>query len=231
MTAGRGIVHSETPNLQHGDMWGFQIWCGPPYQNARQRKPALGTACVQHYSCTLVPISHPRALLHNSESLSHFQSCLCLQDILPSFPGGCTTSVCPGKLTSAGAGRVNLPKANKMVKPFYQDIQAGDVKIVEEEGSRTRVLVGKYKGVTGTGLLRNAPGMILDVDLQPGASFSAEVWPHTLAKSHGCRHPVRATPQPSFGLPSRDLVFQKTTNVKRVGSCKLEPCSHLSAPC
>jgi quercetin 2,3-dioxygenase len=30
MTAGRGIVHSEMPQITTGDLWGFQLWVNLP---------------------------------------------------------------------------------------------------------------------------------------------------------------------------------------------------------
>jgi quercetin 2,3-dioxygenase len=30
MTAGRGIVHSEMPQITEGDLWGFQLWVNLP---------------------------------------------------------------------------------------------------------------------------------------------------------------------------------------------------------
>lgn len=85
-------------------------------------------------------------------------------------------------LTAVCAGRLNLPKKNKMDKPRYQDIQADKVKVVEEEGLRVRVLAGTHKGVTGPIEMVHTPGLILDVAIKPGATFSAEVQPPTQQK-------------------------------------------------
>ncbi len=36
MTAGRGIIHSETPEQEDGLMWGFQLWVNLPAENKMQ---------------------------------------------------------------------------------------------------------------------------------------------------------------------------------------------------
>lgn len=70
--------------------------------------------------------------------------------------------------------RVNLPKKNKFDKPRYQDYQAEDIKTVEEEGLKVRVMAGNYKDVDGPVYTRN-PTILLDVQLQPGATFTQPV--------------------------------------------------------
>lgn len=72
--------------------------------------------------------------------------------------------------------RVNLPKKNKLDKPRYQDYQAEEIKTVEEEGLKVRVMAGNYKGAAGPVYMRN-PGMLLDVHIQPGATFTHQVRP------------------------------------------------------
>ena len=63
-----------------------------------------------------------------------------------------------------------------MDKPYYQDYQAEQIKDVEEDGLKVRVMAGTYKGVEGPVYMRN-PGMLLDVQLEPGATFSQAVSP------------------------------------------------------
>ena len=51
-----------------------------------------------------------------------------------------------------------------------QDYQAESIPIVEADGCRVRVMAGSAQGVTGPVFMRN-PGMLLDVQLEPGATF------------------------------------------------------------
>ena len=62
-----------------------------------------------------------------------------------------------------------------MDKPYYQDYQADQIQDVKEEGLTVRVMAGSYKGVEGPVYMRN-PGMLLDVQLEPGATFTQQVW-------------------------------------------------------
>lgn len=69
---------------------------------------------------------------------------------------------------------INLPAAKKMMKPQYQDYQAKDIPVVEADGASIRVMAGSRGGKVGPIKMRN-PGMLMDVTLQPGASWNEEV--------------------------------------------------------
>ena len=56
----------------------------------------------------------------------------------------------------------------------YQDYQAEQIPIVEQDGAKVRVMAGKSHGVTGPIAMRN-PGLLLDVTVAKGATFSQEV--------------------------------------------------------
>lgn len=58
----------------------------------------------------------------------------------------------------------------------YQDYQAKDIPVAEAEGVKVRVMAGTSLGVSGPIKMRN-PGMLLDVRLDKGASFSQPVPP------------------------------------------------------
>ena len=88
--------------------------------------------------------------------------------------GPCSSRPMSDKMTMPVACRVNLPQKNKFDKPRYQDYQAEDIKTVEEGGLKVRVMAGNYKGVEGPVYMRN-PGMLMDVQLQPGATFTQPV--------------------------------------------------------
>jgi redox-sensitive bicupin YhaK (pirin superfamily) len=71
--------------------------------------------------------------------------------------------------------RINLPKRDKMCKPRYQDYQPDQIPTVEDgRGAKVRVMAGGGalgQKVEGPIKMRN-PGMLLDVSLAPGASFT-----------------------------------------------------------
>ena len=71
---------------------------------------------------------------------------------------------------------LNLPADRKMMDPGYQNIQGGDIPVVEHAGASVRILAGEYagqKGVTESVI----PMFYLDVTLEPGAQFSHPVPP------------------------------------------------------
>ncbi|KYQ92164.1 pirin family protein [Tieghemostelium lacteum] len=67
---------------------------------------------------------------------------------------------------------INLPKANKMDDPSYQDIQPENIPIYDKDGIRVRVLAGKYLDIDGAGKDIIGNPLILDVQLQPGKNFT-----------------------------------------------------------
>ena len=56
----------------------------------------------------------------------------------------------------------------------YQDYQAADIPSVDQDGVTVRVMAGSHKGTTGPIVMRN-PGLLMDVMLCKGASFSQDV--------------------------------------------------------
>ena len=68
-----------------------------------------------------------------------------------------------------------------------QDYGAASIPTVERNGASVRVMAGTAHGVTGPVFMRN-PGMLLDVQLAPGASFREEVRPSSAIASAGCQH-------------------------------------------
>jgi len=71
---------------------------------------------------------------------------------------------------------VNLPRADKMTVPRYQDIQADRIPEVDlGPGARARVLVGSVEGVEGPVKHVATEPVYFDLRLEAGASYSAEV--------------------------------------------------------
>lgn len=56
----------------------------------------------------------------------------------------------------------------------YQDYQASDIPVVQEDGVRVRVMAGSHRGTIGPIEMRN-PGLLMDVTLTKGSTFKQEV--------------------------------------------------------
>ncbi|MBI3740185.1 MAG: pirin family protein, partial [Chloroflexi bacterium] len=66
---------------------------------------------------------------------------------------------------------VNLPAAQKMSQPRYQEVIAENIPAVEKNGARVRVVAGKFDGVTGPVTEIAAQPIYFDVTLEPNAEF------------------------------------------------------------
>lgn len=73
---------------------------------------------------------------------------------------------------------INLPAKDKMIKPWYQDLQASDIPVIhlrgEESESNVRVMAGEVDGTSGPLKLRN-PGLLFDVSLAPGDEWDYDI--------------------------------------------------------
>lgn len=67
---------------------------------------------------------------------------------------------------------VNLPAAQKMSQPRYQEVSADTIPCVETPTASVRVVAGEYAGITGPVTDIAAQPVYMDVTLQPGAEFS-----------------------------------------------------------
>jgi redox-sensitive bicupin YhaK (pirin superfamily) len=67
---------------------------------------------------------------------------------------------------------VNLPAALKMSPPRYQEINAGDIPIIEEDGLVIRLIAGSYSGKDGSATEIAAQPIYMDVTIKPGGSFT-----------------------------------------------------------
>jgi quercetin 2,3-dioxygenase len=67
---------------------------------------------------------------------------------------------------------INLPAAEKMSEPAYQEFSAGAIPEVASEGARVRVLAGAYGGMKGVISDPNTEVVYLDVALGAGMRFT-----------------------------------------------------------
>jgi quercetin 2,3-dioxygenase len=70
---------------------------------------------------------------------------------------------------------VNLPAAQKMSQPRYQEVKENSIPCVEEQGVSVRVVAGEYQGVKGPVTEISAQPVYMDVTLQPGVEFRLPV--------------------------------------------------------
>lgn len=70
---------------------------------------------------------------------------------------------------------VNLPAAQKMDPPRYQEITAGDIPNCEVNGATVRVVAGEYQGTRGPVTEIAASPIYLDVTLQAESEFELPV--------------------------------------------------------
>lgn len=70
---------------------------------------------------------------------------------------------------------INLPAAEKMSDPAYQEFPANKIPEVETAGIKVRVLAGEYQGQTGVIKDPNTQVCYLDVRLEAQASFQLSV--------------------------------------------------------
>jgi redox-sensitive bicupin YhaK (pirin superfamily) len=81
---------------------------------------------------------------------------------------------------------VNLPAAQKMGEPWYEDIDAGRIPTVAAEGGATvRVIAGAFAGVQGPVRPRPAEPVYLDVELAAGATLTLPAPDGHTALVHG----------------------------------------------
>lgn len=66
---------------------------------------------------------------------------------------------------------VNLPRANKMDAPRYQEVSAGNIPVVNHDGVQARLVAGEYRGVSGPVGEIAAQPLYMEVKLEPGAEF------------------------------------------------------------
>jgi redox-sensitive bicupin YhaK (pirin superfamily) len=70
---------------------------------------------------------------------------------------------------------VNLPAAEKMSQPRYQEIVADSIPAVEKAGKTSRVIAGEFDGVRGPVTEIAAEPLYMDVTLEPDTAFSLPI--------------------------------------------------------
>ena len=73
---------------------------------------------------------------------------------------------------------LNLPKSKKMIDPYYHDIQAKEIPVVNIDGGIVKVISGEFGGVSGPGKPHTGV-KYLDVQKKKKVFF------HYLSKSFG----------------------------------------------
>ena len=70
---------------------------------------------------------------------------------------------------------VNLPAAEKMGAPSYQEVSSEEIPTAGENGAKVRVVAGQFAGVSGPVTEIAAQPLYMDVTLQAGEDFSLPV--------------------------------------------------------
>jgi redox-sensitive bicupin YhaK (pirin superfamily) len=74
---------------------------------------------------------------------------------------------------------VNLPAAQKMSQPRYQEVSASTIPVVEKDGVTIRLVAGEVNGVNGPVTEIAASPLYMDVKLAPGSTFT-----HPIPRGH-----------------------------------------------
>jgi len=70
---------------------------------------------------------------------------------------------------------VNLPAAEKMSEPRYQEVDANTIPVVQKPGVEVRIVAGEFEGVRGPVTQIAAEPQYMDIALQPGADIRLPV--------------------------------------------------------
>ena len=72
---------------------------------------------------------------------------------------------------------VNLPAGDKMTAPKYRDFQSSDMPVIEDEGSKVRIIAGEFNGAKGPMEDITVKPTYLDVTVKSGGSFYYDTEP------------------------------------------------------
>ncbi|MCZ2127288.1 MAG: pirin family protein [Anaerolineales bacterium] len=70
---------------------------------------------------------------------------------------------------------VNLPSAQKMSEPRYQEIVGATIPVVEKDGAKIRLVAGEINGARGPVTEIAASPLYMDVTLQPNSTFALPI--------------------------------------------------------
>jgi quercetin 2,3-dioxygenase len=102
---------------------------------------------------------------------------------------------------------VNLPRADKMSPPRYQEIKADEIPVTEPvPGARVKVVAGDVFGVRGP-VETHSPIVYLHVTLQPGASVEVPIPPGHQAFSYVIRGRGRFSAEQTAASESQLVLF------------------------
>jgi quercetin 2,3-dioxygenase len=66
---------------------------------------------------------------------------------------------------------VNLPAAQKMGQPRYQEVNSSTIPVIERNGTQIRLVAGEFNGTRGPVTEIAASPLYMDVKLEPGSRF------------------------------------------------------------
>ncbi len=66
---------------------------------------------------------------------------------------------------------VNLPAAQKMGQPRYQEVKSSTIPVIEKEGATIRIVAGEVNGIRGPVTEIAASPLYMDVNLAPASKF------------------------------------------------------------
>src|SRR5258705_7480727 len=70
---------------------------------------------------------------------------------------------------------VNLPAAQKMSQPRYQEVSSSNIPVVEKDGVTIRLVAGEVNGTHGPVTEITASPLYMDVKLSPGSKFTYSI--------------------------------------------------------
>lgn len=70
---------------------------------------------------------------------------------------------------------VNLPAAQKMGQPRYQEVKSSDIPLIKKSGAAIRLVAGEFDGIYGPVTEISASPLYMDVELAPASRFVAPI--------------------------------------------------------
>jgi quercetin 2,3-dioxygenase len=118
----------------------------------------------------------------------------------------------------------NLPSSLKMTAPRYQDIKAAEIpEIVDDDGTRVRVITGDFWGKKGPVEGVAADPRYLDISVPPGKrkTFKVEVDRHAFAYVFAGAGSFRSASEPFGVLTEKEIDGQEVKRREQTGNRSL----------